>query len=135
MAMVVNNWQDHNPHQSPNDVTGLPPTHIPTNSVETVQSPPHHPNLSQTQMPGVAASSGNIIGQTAQNLSPESALTPLPQSRSPITTSRNGSVSDGSSLTTLGECPIQAHSTSSPSSAMEKPHIDCVVSCNVTLFA
>ena len=120
MAMVVTNWQDHNIMPQPSDdISGL--HNLASNATDTVHSPTHQSNLIHTSIQ--SASSGSI-----QGLHSEPSLTPISQPQSP-TSSRNGSVSDGScTLTTLGEMSIPTHTSSSPCNRVDKPHIDCVVS-------
>ena len=124
MVMVATNLQQHNMYQPQKDIVGLP--HITPSSVDPGDSSPHHPDVLQIHIPGPAPSS-KTIAQPVQKRPQETTLTPILRSQTP-NTSRDESVGDGSNLTTLGECPIQPHSSSPPSSGVDKPLIDCVVS-------
>ena len=120
MAMVVSNWQDHPLVPGSGDVGGLAP--INSTLGESVQSPPHPPNHSQG--PKVLPNP-ETTGPLSSNLQIEPNVGPPPQSPS---SSRNGSVSDGGSITQLGERPIQPPTSSPSSTGGEKPPIECVVS-------
>ena len=127
MAMVVSNWQEHSSRHPTEDVNGLPPlSQPPIDPVTTLPQVPHHPNMVQQQTAPPAAPPQ--LHQSAPPIQPDpGTLTRPPQTPS---TPGNGSVSDGSNVTSLGEC------TSNPrpqvqagtSSSSDKPHIECVVS-------
>ncbi|XP_076802299.1 nuclear receptor subfamily 2 group F member 1-B-like [Clavelina lepadiformis] len=128
MAMVVTSWQDHSHHGPQEDVTGIP--QVPP--LDTVTTPPHHPSLNQPPPPIVPPP---MHHQQQTPIPTDPIKGPTPQTP---TTPGNGSLSDGSNVTSLGDCssqrtsqpqaqPPQQQQNTSTTSSNEKPHIECVV--------
>lgn len=124
MAMVVNNWQDHSSHHSSDDVNGLVP--LSQTAIDPVTTPPHHPTLTQPPASTIPPAPAQI-----HQASPSMKADPATLIRAPHTptTPGNGSVSDGSNVTSLPDCSTQSSQQQpASSSSSEKPHIECVVS-------